>query len=1147
LNINNLLGWSLSTLAMAFVNKRSTASSEDPSDLNVTEGATKIGNSVPVVFGRAMIKSPLVAYFGDFSSRAYTEEYSAHSSFNAKALVFSLIISYISSVITGHSNPGQPVSTTGGVGSTSGPGTVKDDLTGPLINALFTWLLSWLINGRMLKTTIQKGFKYYLGYQFMVCWTGDNIGIKSIWMNAYSTVTEESDMAAIWSSSVATKPNNHGGVVAHINKPDLFGGVDEGGGFVGDMRIYFGDEYQTADPWMISQMNASSIQTSLRGLTPLYRKFLTIVVPKAYIGKQSSIPETWVEVVNIPNKLGFEAIGLEANPAEVLYDIYTNADWALNEDTNDLDIDSLMALGQTCKDEELGISGQINDVIKSADLIDKIMTHINGVKYVEPTTGKLTFKLIRNDYDVKSLPVANTSNCVSCEFTRLDWSETVSTTSIQFTDSTNDYENSTIPYNDPANIKITDTVSTKSYEYPFFTVVKNVVAAAVREQTSNGYPLASVNIEANRTLSYLRIGSPFLLNWDIYGVANMVMRTTSVELGELNANSIKISAIEDVFGFNTQSYTTATGSGWNEIILYPTGVSIYGFKELPYELTKSRNTYVSALASRPTAITTLWNVWRKAQGWTEFTTTNQTSVWSAIAELQVDVSDHAPNYFLRTNAASPVPSGLADTVLEVTEMGNGNVIERLINAYDYLDPANYVNSEDIYAFSTLVQIDDEIMLCRGISILPNGNYKLYSIIRGACDTVKTSHNKNSLVFFLRSDYMRNVTGETYVCKNGLYTTEQYNITTASVNETEDFDNTKIVTIETTDRSNRPSPPKTLLIKAYPSSYAIVQTKTLVADGLTGVGEDDSTISDDYTTYSPYLDVVDYGYTGGLYENVSRGSTYGFVLVMEAQDKFTEQYAKESNQEIESGCNYLVRLSTSNKTLDFYTDIGYNITRDILNNMKSFQVLPDSLKINNSTRMTYNTVNDNYPIKSYQAFSYTWTQRCSDFPTAMDEPINIKVYTNRNGIISLFAQETNIKMQPPSIVGIFTEEEYQAGNISTYINSYGTADKLFLPPGDYSSSEILVNYSDEPMFIIGSRVVDHTANSIMDKDGNSWIPQRYFISNRIIDVNAVHTDLVELSLPNGTILQSYFNPDKSKITVYYKIVNGGMQSIGTVLP
>ncbi len=166
----------------------------------------------------------------------------------------------------------------------------------------------WLINGRNLKTTVQKGFKYYLGYQLLCCVSGEGLRLRGIYMNEEQA----------WTGDIA-REDHPNGYTAHIDDDELFGGPDESGGFVGDIHVYLGGPEQPADPWMIEQMSADSVQEELRGLTPAYRPFVSLVVPGAYIGKQATVPQTWLDLQWIPNRLGLGGIGdNDANPAEAL-------------------------------------------------------------------------------------------------------------------------------------------------------------------------------------------------------------------------------------------------------------------------------------------------------------------------------------------------------------------------------------------------------------------------------------------------------------------------------------------------------------------------------------------------------------------------------------------------------------------------------------------------------------------------------------------------------------------------------------------------------------------------------------------------------------------------------------------------------------
>ena len=175
----------------------------------------------------------------------------------------------------------------------------------------------------------------------------------------------------------------------------------QGGGFIGDFAVYLGGEEQTPHPWMAKEMRRESVQKELCGLTPGYAPYVSAVVPTAYIGKRATIPETWIELQNCPNALGLGQIGEDANPAEILYALITNTDWGVAENPDVVDRESLVKMGETLKKEGIGLSVQLTSKSKAQALIDKICEHINAVRFSHPATGKLTFRLIRDDYKVQ--------------------------------------------------------------------------------------------------------------------------------------------------------------------------------------------------------------------------------------------------------------------------------------------------------------------------------------------------------------------------------------------------------------------------------------------------------------------------------------------------------------------------------------------------------------------------------------------------------------------------------------------------------------------------------------------------------------------------------------------------------------------------
>ena len=193
-----IAGQIISTLLLMWVNRRMRSKFDNSieqqpskySDSNVNS----IGSSIPVALGRVMIKNPLVSYYGDFDYRPYTEEYGAHANLDIGTMLILLLINIIAIITT----PDTVVTNTGG-GQTVDSGTKRALIVNAVVQFLI-WLLMELLFKHELKTTIQKGFMYYLGWQNILCWTGNNIGIKRLWMNVYDTNVEKSTQQGVWGS-----------------------------------------------------------------------------------------------------------------------------------------------------------------------------------------------------------------------------------------------------------------------------------------------------------------------------------------------------------------------------------------------------------------------------------------------------------------------------------------------------------------------------------------------------------------------------------------------------------------------------------------------------------------------------------------------------------------------------------------------------------------------------------------------------------------------------------------------------------------------------------------------------------------------------------------------------------------------------------
>ena len=1092
---NSFIGWGVSTLLLWLFNRhnRSSSDTSQKASNNTTNNANTIGNPVPFVLGRGMIKNPLVSYYGDFSFKIYTEEYGMHTKFDWRSLIPSVVLAILAmcsmpSTVVGTVQAGPYMGTAVAL-KVVDDGMKRAQILMVIVSILLQ-LLTALFSRHIGRTTIQKGFLYYLGWQHIICWSGEKVGFKKLWMQVYDTKLEQSTEKGVWDNNhhIAWRDENHTGISTYINKPNMFGGVDEGGGFEGHINLYLGGKLQPKDPWMIKQMQNKSVEESLRGLTPQYPMYVTCVIPTAYIGKQATIPEMWFEIVNYPTTLGdsykpyfatvynqklngyqetvdkiqkipikqrtkteeltlsaaetalkalkdhgvytLGKLGEDLNPAEAIYEILTNSDWGCDYTKDRIDVQSLVDLGITCEEEGLGISIVGSDYTTAESYIAKILAHINGVKYDEPVTGKLTFKLIRNDYEIKDLPIFDESNCVSCTFSRLDWSNSLTAVSANFTDAEHKYNMGELTQQDVANVRITHNNVEKSIDATYFTTAQNAKIMAQTQLLSGGYPLASITLETNRTGYNITAGQPIAVTWNPYGLSKVVFRVTDVDYGSLTSGNIKITAIEDVFGFDTVKYGVPSGMEWVIPENTPYDVDRYTYFELPWEMSMTKDTYLYALASQPSGFTIIWDIWRQVNGIYERTA--QSTQWCISGKLVYPLEEE----YLEDNTNGIVIHSETTTTTQMIE----DKIERIND-----DPDVYTNR----TFANLVLIGTEIISYNSITKLPNGDYKLNGIIRGCLDTLPKVHNTETIAFFL--DYYLNVVkGNKKLASAGVESVQNLAILSETQDRTQEFSQNKVTQVTTRRRAEAPSVMNNL--KFGVNLY-------------------------NRTTYAyNYQDT--YRFSGDL------------LFKFNPKNKFYDIAVKPQDEE----------------NSDILDQNVVNVI-DVVSGRARFTI-------------TKEVEDSNGQVKN---MALTWAEYCKNIGTAVEDKnivnLTIHTYDKKNDIYSYDEYEKLITYCVPRIVGIFSSKS----ELDMYVKKNSSVSGIIVPASSVSP-QLTFNYSECPLLMVGTNGQD----GILAQDG-----LRYTITEVYQLVAAQETVKLDMNNNEHYIVSSNFTTAVNNTRIYFK--------------
>jgi hypothetical protein len=438
---------------------------------------------------------------------------------------------------------GRPVSLIWGTVKVEGPNVVwyGDLRQQPITEKIKTGLFS--------STRVIRGYKYYIGMQMAVC-RGGTFPVQSllrIW------VGDE----VLWTGNVTAD-----GTAIDIDEPEFLGGEDLGqGGIVGRLRFYSGSTTQAAASYLTTQQ-------SVGGVTPTYRGTCYLLWEQGWLGNSTSIAPWAFELRRIPNGLGLATpsvnSGNDANPMNVIYEILTNAEWGLGLPAADIDTSNFSAAAETLRTEGNGFSFVLDSEIEAAELLREIERQIDGVIYLDRSSGKWKCNLARGGYSVPSLTAINQSNILEIRsFGRSTWDDTTNNVLVKLSNRALDYKETYAGAQDMANIRLQgNKIVSVEKIYPGVKDAACANAIAWRDLRLLSSPIARAELVVNRTLYDKNIGDVIRWSDSDLGITDLSMRITKIDLGRFDDGQISVSLVEDIFVFDAGVFQAPGATNW---------------------------------------------------------------------------------------------------------------------------------------------------------------------------------------------------------------------------------------------------------------------------------------------------------------------------------------------------------------------------------------------------------------------------------------------------------------------------------------------------------------------------------------------------------------------------------------------------------
>jgi len=426
------------------------------------------------------------------------------------------------------------------------------------------------------------GYKYFMGVQLGIC-HGPDVTLKEVWF--------DDDKA--WSGRVSSGSFT-------INKPDLFGGEESGGGVQGTVSFYSGGLLQKANAYL-QRVVGVDLVSGLRGVC-------YAVLEQFYIGNTETPAKVSFVCSRFPKSpagnTALEVIGDDANPAYVIHEFLTDKRFGASISSSMVDLPTIEACAQALYEEGYGVSGAVDSAKQASSVIDDILKVINGSLVTDAGSGKLKLKLAREDYTIADLPALDASNIKGISnFNRGSLDTAVNEVKIKYMSIADGFtERTATAQNLGLRIHKGDS---DGVSYDFMSVSSGALAAKVaqRELRPLSVPLASCIVECNRSMYDIEMLDVVTLDWPPLNVSGLVMRVMSVDVGSLNDSSIKLTLTQDVFGVQNTVYADGGERTWTKPVFEPTDPVSVQVVEAPaiFNETAGLTRALMVLAEQPTA------------------------------------------------------------------------------------------------------------------------------------------------------------------------------------------------------------------------------------------------------------------------------------------------------------------------------------------------------------------------------------------------------------------------------------------------------------------------------------------------------------------------------------------------------------------
>lgn len=515
------------------------------------------------------------------------------------------------------------------------------------------------------------------------------------------------------------------------------GGGKGGGG--GDSTVtgyqYYADVWQAICMGKVSQIktyvsdkdesvNAASI-TFNDGMQPDFppnipnasklKGVAHIYIASWYMGDNASTMPTIHFVVEreLPNTVDNANLGNGSNPAAVIYDLLILSGIA----AVDIDLDSFNTAAAFYLSKGYGLNITFNSQQEVGQMVETVLNYVGGTFYVN-SQGKYALKIL----DPLDEPVLELSELEIKEFSvnRKTWAQMPNDFSATFVDESQDFTQRVVTAKNHAAIGLASNRISQSVDLACFRDLTTASKRIFELMKLLSYPGLEIKFKGSLALSTLLPGDVIRLSYAKYGMVSADFRVQVIDTGEVNSNTVGISASQMIETLFDDEFAETGGSEWESPVETLEPLTKQAVFELPQNYYTNQDPAYLLLFAREKGIET-----------------------SVLVQFSNTGSDYV-------SKASMTGFSQYGTLAEDYPIDTYNIDDErgiLYTPFRFDPEFASISRTDLFGRNRVLICGNEMMGFQTV-IAEGDNYRLKGIVRGVLNTPIEAHSEDDSIWLL---------------------------------------------------------------------------------------------------------------------------------------------------------------------------------------------------------------------------------------------------------------------------------------------------------------------------------------------------------------------------------------------------------------